>query len=46
MFNEHTRSEIARILEVIASEGLSQPRDLDVALDAIEAIIEAQAPEL
>lgn len=29
------RDEIARILEQVAKDGLGQPRDLDVALDAI-----------
>lgn len=31
------REEIARILEIVAKDGLPGPRDLDVALDAIEA---------
>lgn len=31
------REEIAKILETIARDGLPGPRDLDVALDAIEA---------
>jgi len=30
------RSEVARILEIVASDGLPGPRDLDAALDAIE----------
>lgn len=31
------RDEIARILETVAKDGLPGPRDLDVALDAIES---------
>lgn len=30
------REEWARVLEIIATEGFPQPRDLDVALDALE----------
>ena len=29
------REEVARILEIVAADGLPNPRDLDVALDAI-----------
>jgi len=35
------RDELARILEIVAKDGLEGPRDLDVALDAIEAVIKA-----
>jgi hypothetical protein len=31
------RDEVARILEIVAKDGLHHPRDLDVALDAIES---------
>lgn len=34
------RDEVARILEIVAKDGLPNPRDLDVALDAIEQAIE------
>lgn len=37
---EAQREEIARILEIVARDGLPGPRDLDVALDAIEAALE------
>lgn len=33
--NEAQREEIARILEMIAAEGLPHPRNLDAAIDAI-----------
>lgn len=36
---EDERDEIARILEIVAKDGLPEPRDLDVALDAIEAAL-------
>lgn len=36
---EDQRAAIGEILEIIAKEGLPHPRDLDVALDAIEAIV-------
>lgn len=36
-FTEEQREEVARILEMVAKDGLPGPRDLDVALDAIEA---------
>jgi hypothetical protein len=29
------RAEFARILRVVAEQGLNQPRDLDVAIDAM-----------
>lgn len=35
------RAAIAGILEAVAKDGLPGPRDLDVALDAIQAILEA-----
>lgn len=35
------REEIARILEIVARDGLPGPRDLDVALDAIESALNA-----
>lgn len=35
----HEREEIARIVEIVAKDGLPGPRDLDVALDAIEAAL-------
>ena len=38
------REEVARILEQIASEGLPHPRDLDVALDAIDQIVSFKHP--
>lgn len=41
MMSDNLREEIARILEIVARDGLSNPRDLDVALDAIQAAIEA-----
>lgn len=34
------RDEIARILEIVARDGLPGPRDLDVALDAIGCAID------
>ncbi|MBA8881645.1 hypothetical protein [Phyllobacterium myrsinacearum] len=39
--SEDLRREIAEILEIIAKDGLPGPRDLDVALDAIECSIRA-----
>ena len=36
--NEAQREEIARILELVAAEGLPHPRNLDAALDAIAEI--------
>lgn len=41
-----TREELARILEIVARDGLDGPRDLDVALDAIEATIEGEVKAL
>ena len=40
-FSETERDEVARILEIVARDGLPEPRDLDVALDAIEAALES-----
>lgn len=34
------REEVARILEIVAKDGLPGPRDLDVALDAIGSAID------
>jgi len=36
------RDEAAEVLETVARDGLPGPRDLDVALDAIECAVEAQ----
>ena len=36
---EGIREEIARILEIVASEKLDGPRDLDAAIDAIITLI-------
>jgi hypothetical protein len=38
-FTENEREAVASILETVAKDGLPSPRDLDVALDAIEASI-------
>ena len=38
-FTEEEREEIARILEIVARDGLPEPRDLDVALDAIQSAL-------
>lgn len=45
------RDEVARILEIVATDGLPGPRDLDVAIDAIEAALQVpddddEAPNL
>lgn len=40
-FTEIEREDIAEILSIIAVDGLPQPYDLDVALDAIETTIQA-----
>ena len=40
-----TRDEVARILGIVAKDGLPGPRDMDVALDAIEAAIQAAHTE-
>lgn len=31
------RDEVARVLKIVVKDGLNHPRDLDVALDAIES---------
>ncbi len=36
---EEAREEIASVLEQVARDGLPQPRDLDVAIDAILSIL-------
>lgn len=38
-WTEEQRDEVARILTMIAEDGLPHPRDLDSALDAIEQTI-------
>ncbi len=38
-FTDEQRDEIARILTIVAKDGLPGPRDLDVALDAIECTV-------
>lgn len=38
-FSEEQRAEIAVVLETIAKDGLPGPRDLDVALDAIQSTV-------
>ncbi len=43
--SEH-REEWARVLEIVASEGLPNPRDLDVALDAIDRALGIPAATL
>jgi hypothetical protein len=40
--NNNWREEAAEVLETVARDGLPEPRDLDVALDAIECAIDAQ----
>ena len=42
--SEDQREAIAAILEDVARYGLPGPRDLDVALDAIEAVLNGEAP--
>lgn len=37
-----TRDEIARILEMVATEGLAHPRNLDAAIDAIGSAFQCQ----
>lgn len=39
-FTPEEREEIAEILKRIAEDGLPGPRDLDVAIDAIEQCID------
>lgn len=43
-FTDDEREEVARILEIVAKDGLPHPRDLDVALDAIQATIAPRHP--
>lgn len=38
---DELRDEVASIVEQVGNDGLPGPRDLDVALDAIEAVIQA-----
>jgi histone H3/H4 len=40
--NNNWREEAAKVLKTVARDGLPEPRDLDVALDAIECAIDAQ----
>lgn len=40
MLTGSVRDEVARILEIVAKDGLPGPRDLDVALDAIGCAID------
>lgn len=35
-WTDEQRAEVARVLEIVAKDGLPGPRDLDGALDAIE----------
>lgn len=37
---QNARDEIARIIEIVAQDGLPHPRDLDVALDAIICLLQ------
>jgi hypothetical protein len=39
--DEDARAQIAEVLATVAEQGLHGPRDTDVALDAIEAVITA-----
>jgi len=38
-FTEEEREEIARILEMVAEDGLPHPKNLDAALDAIQSAL-------
>lgn len=38
------RESLAAILETVERDGLKGPRDLDVALDAIEALFDVSTP--
>ncbi len=40
------REEVAEVLEVIARDGLPEPRDLDVALDAIASAVSDEIEKL
>lgn len=46
LFTEQEREDVASILETVAADGLPEPRDLDVALDAIEAALSGPNREL
>jgi hypothetical protein len=41
---EERRENLAEILKAVERDGLSGPRDLDVALDAIEALFDVSTP--
>lgn len=41
---EDRREALAEILKTVEKDGLSGPRDLDVALDAIEALFDVSTP--
>lgn len=41
---EERRENLAEILKAVERDGLSGPRDLDVALDAIEALFNVSTP--
>jgi hypothetical protein len=43
--DEDARAQIAEVLATVAEQGLNGPRDEDVALDAIEAVIMAMPNE-
>ncbi|SNT39974.1 hypothetical protein [Antarctobacter heliothermus] len=43
MWTEEQRDEVARILNLIAEDGLPHPRNLDATLDAIQQITEPEA---
>ena len=40
------RDEVAEVLEVVALDGLPEPRDLDVALDAIASAVSDEIEKL
>jgi hypothetical protein len=40
------REEVAEVLEVVARDGLPEPRDLDVALDAIASAVSDEIEKL
>ena len=44
-FTEAQRDAIAKILETVARDGLPGPRDLDVALDAIQSELATEATD-
>lgn len=43
-FTQEEREKVATILLTVEKEGLPMPRDLDVALDAIESSIGSRVP--